>query len=246
LRQVCDACIRASTDRRALARNQEPSDPAQVVAGRRVVLEMGVAEQRQSTMRQRAARLLAIVALAALHVLLLLQLFSVRPAQPPQSSAALNIRFIDPEPPPTRTLPGSPAPHPTEQTRRSERRDTSVSVAPAPGPPAAPSIDWWAEAQRAAAAVATDQPHAQRDTAEPSSHYKAKPFPWDKTRTERVTMLPQGGTRIRLSEKCALVIAPLPIIGCGGGQRTERREDLFDGMNAPAREGDWQDSASVP
>lgn len=41
---------------------------------------------------------------------------------------------------------------------------------------------------------------------------------WDTVATHRIVELPQGGTLIVLDERCSLVIAPLPIVGCWLGR----------------------------
>ena len=58
--------------------------------------------------------------------------------------------------------------------------------------------------------------------------------------TERVDLIPGGGTLIRLNDNCALALAPLPMLGCWLGRR-EANAHLFDGMNAasPADDPVW-------
>jgi hypothetical protein len=41
---------------------------------------------------------------------------------------------------------------------------------------------------------------------------------WDYAATHRIEQLPQGGTVIALDERCSLVIAPMPIVGCWLGR----------------------------
>jgi hypothetical protein len=111
----------------------------------------------------------------------------------------------------------------------------------------APLIDWRAEAQRAAAVAAEGPPEQKQfgPRADTPTAPKSKPFGWDKTHTERVQALPEGGILIRLSDNCAMVIAPLPLAGCSLGKR-KARGDLFDGMKEPPRAGDWKDAEGVP
>jgi hypothetical protein len=121
-----------------------------------------------------------------------------------------------------------------------------VSVPPSV-PPRVPLIDWKAEAQRAAASVSTESsPYESFDPSErPAPEPKQKPFGWDPTQTQKVEALPQGGILIRLSDNCALVLAPLPMGGCGIGKR-KARGDLLEGMSAPRRAGDWKDDSRLP
>lgn len=201
-------------------------------------------------MRHHAGRSLAIVALAGVHLLVLLQLFNVRPPVRSDASDGLAVRFIPaPAPPPpiptplqpARTRPAHSAPSPATPT-------TQATIAPPePTPPVAPLIDWRAEAQRAAAAVGVQslEPRSFGPRAEAPTSPKPKPFGWDRTHTERVQALPEGGILIRLSENCAMVIAPFPLAGCSLGKR-QARGDLFDGMKEAPRPGDWKDAEGVP
>jgi hypothetical protein len=109
--------------------------------------------------------------------------------------------------------------------------------------------DWLAEGSAAAAGVAATDGATIRSfgTAERPAPRprKAKPFGWDKTHTQRVEAMPGGGISIRLSDRCSLILAPLPLAGCSLG-KIEARGDLFDGMKAPVEPGDWKGSASEP
>jgi hypothetical protein len=201
-------------------------------------------------MRHLAGRSLAVVALAGVHLLVLLQLFSVRPPVRSVASVGLAVRFIPaPAPLPKHDLP--PLPAPTQPERRAPRvtppADETTNSPSEPTPPVAPLVDWRAEAQRAAAA-AVDEPSVQKPfgpRAQAPLAAQPKPFGWDKTHTERVQALPEGGILVRLSDNCAMVIAPLPLVGCSLGKR-KARGDLFDGMKEAPRPGDWKDAEGVP
>jgi hypothetical protein len=96
--------------------------------------------------------------------------------------------------------------------------------------------DWAAAAARAATRAAAGD-SASVATREPR---RTRPFGWDKSRTERWSFPDSGGTAIRLSERCQLVLNPLPVGGCSLG-RIVPRGDLFDGMDDPVGWGDWKD-----
>ena len=101
--------------------------------------------------------------------------------------------------------------------------------------------DWRADGARAAAAVAAaDKANVRQFGIAPGLPDKPrqiKSFGWDRAHTQRVEALAEGGIRIRLSDRCGLVLAPWPVGGCALG-RIDARGDLFDGMTAPARLGD--------
>ena len=116
------------------------------------------------------------------------------------------------------------------------------------GPPVnedGPSIDWSGAAERAAAGAATEPGRAPRDlgalTRTAPKPRAARPFAWDKSRTEQVTALP-GAIRLRLGSHCEMVFAPLPIGGCSLG-KIPARGDLFSEMAAPSEPGDWRDDS---
>ena len=109
------------------------------------------------------------------------------------------------------------------------------------------SADWFSDGERVAASVAAADGTGVRDfgmAKRPLDRQrKAKPFAWDKTHTERVAALPGGSIRIRLSDRCAVVFAPLPLGGCSLG-KVAARGDLFEGMSGAVEPGDWQDTAA--
>jgi hypothetical protein len=86
--------------------------------------------------------------------------------------------------------------------------------------------DWVESARRAAARIAAESP--QREADRPGNG-SAKPFEWDVSSTRRWEPAPEGGTVVRLSDRCQIVFAPLPIGGCALG-KIEARGDLFDDM----------------
>jgi hypothetical protein len=112
--------------------------------------------------------------------------------------------------------------------------------------PIAP-IDWFAEGERAAASTATSAPATYRsfgkDANTSSSERRKASFAWDKTHTQRTETLPDGGTLIRLSANCVLVIKLIPLAACGLGKQ-KARGDLFDDMNKFTELGDWKDNGA--
>lgn len=106
-------------------------------------------------------------------------------------------------------------------------------------------IDWAAERERAVANIAAYDAPTYRQFGPRAREPPAptpKEFAWDKTHTQRIEHLPNGGTLIRINDHCVLVIAPFPLPICGLGKRAPRG-DLFDGMRPPATPGDWKDPA---
>jgi hypothetical protein len=135
----------------------------------------------------------------------------------------------------------APDPRPTQaDTSSASRRSLIPLAAPDSTAISQPDIDWHNAASRAAArtAAAPEMNDFGFPTREPAPSEK-KVFGWDKTHTERVSALPGGGMLIRLSDNCAITLAPLPLGGCALGKR-KARGDLFDEMQAPAELGDWK------
>ena len=105
------------------------------------------------------------------------------------------------------------------------------------------SIDWAKEAQLAASrqVASLDEAHqrASRFTIK-STPQKALPKPefhWSLAHTKRIEPLPQGGTLLRINERCALVLSGglLPICSIG---KIEARGDLFEHMRDAPDSGD--------
>lgn len=146
---------------------------------------------------------------------------------------------IDPEEPP-------PPPGPNFE-RPATRAAPVVLELPAPDfaePPE--NTDWRADGARAVAGVISDESDHVRsfgtqDRPRAKSR-QAKPFGWDKTHTQRIEALP-GVISIRLSDRCSIIFAPLPLGGCSLG-KIVARGDLFDGMNAPVELPEWKKSPS--
>ena len=154
-----------------------------------------------------------------------------------ESPAVLLV--IDTEEPP-------PPPGPNFE-RPATRSPPVVLELPAPVYAELPaSTDWLADGARAIARVISGENNqvrsfGTRDRPRAKSR-QPKPFGWDKTHTQRVEALP-GAISIRLSDRCSVVFAPLPLGGCSFG-KIAARGDLFDGMNAPVELAEAKNFAS--
>jgi hypothetical protein len=113
-----------------------------------------------------------------------------------------------------------------EQARAAAKESTAIT------------IDWGEEAARSASAMVASQDAGRKQSmggsvSRESSGAPRKFFPWDETVTERVDLIPGGGTLIHLNDNCALTFTPLPMLGCWLGKR-ESNGHLFDEMSKPA------------
>lgn len=61
-------------------------------------------------------------------------------------------------------------------------------------------------------------------------------FAWDYAATHRLQALPTGATLLMLNDRCAIVFAPFPIVGCLLG-RVNTKGDLFRHMNDARDQG---------
>jgi hypothetical protein len=119
---------------------------------------------------------------------------------------------------------------------------------PAPVVPAPPSQihDWMADGQHAAGRIGAREESSVRSFGDPQREAagprKAKPFGWDKTHTQRVEVIPGIGTRVRLNDRCDLLVSLIPMVGCSLG-RIPARGDLFDEMNGAVELGSPNDFA---
>jgi hypothetical protein len=111
------------------------------------------------------------------------------------------------------------------------------------------TVDWAAEATRAAQLQAEEEELARRRAAalaaphDPAFDRTPRPpeFHWDPVHTNRVVALEGGGALIRLNDNCELVIAVvIPLIGCTLG-KIPARGDLFEHMRDAPQLGAWQD-----
>jgi hypothetical protein len=152
----------------------------------------------------------------------------------------MTLVFFDLPDAPAESEPVSRAARAASPAALGRRTTTPAVIPPSSSAISQPGIDWHDAARRSAAreAAAPEARDFGFPKREPAPREK-KDFGWDKTHTERVSEIPGGGILIRLSDNCALILAPLPLGGCALGKR-KARGDLFDEMQAPAELGDWK------
>jgi len=192
-------------------------------------------------------RILATIAVVSVHVAVLSDLLAYRvPVTQISWDESEAIALIapgseEPPPPPSISL-DTPAVRSAAAIKLQLPEIDPAALTDLPS-----SADWLSAGERVAASVAAADGTGVRDfgmAKRPTARQrKAKPFAWDKTHTERVAALPEGGILIRLSDRCQVVIAPLPLGGCSLG-KVAARGDLFEGMSGAVEFGDWQDAAA--
>ena len=119
------------------------------------------------------------------------------------------------------------------------------SIADAPStsivPPqlARPQIDWAREAEISASRQLTQDEEARRlaapfshDFTEPPRNRPTPQFGWSRAHTQRIEPLKNGGTLIRLNDRCVLVFAVMVLPICQIG-KIPARADLFEHMDDP-------------
>jgi hypothetical protein len=191
--------------------------------------------------RQRRLGIAAIV--AAVHGLLCWLLLSAEsPLLLPAKLPDLEMIFILPPSPPTADAPNrSPANRSEGDGSRRQPPPRSASANPLQPPllhdqdnAIHPPIDWDGELSRAAKdAVPASPSPPPRDFGIPhrtAPSAKAPEFAWDYARTHRVESIPSGGLLIHLSDRCVLVLTPLPLPFCRIGKRGPNGE-LFDHLH---------------
>jgi hypothetical protein len=184
----------------------------------------------------------ALVLLAHVAAYIALRGFHWPTASITWNESPATLLEIEPEPEP-------PPPPGPDFARPAAHSPPVVLELPDPDFAAPPeSIDWLANGARAAADVIAGEgdrvrPFGIPDRPAPQPR-RVKPFGWDETHTQRVEVLP-GAIAIRLSDRCSVIFAPLPMGGCSLG-KIPARGDLFDGMNAAVKLPEWKNSASGP
>ncbi len=196
---------------------------------------------------KRNSRAVVIVLVGAMHVLIFGLMCHGRTEQPAADEdgpAETTLVFFDlPTEKSHRDADRSPAI--ALRHTRITRATTSASSPNEPPPPSqsestAPvAVDWASEAQVAAAHQIEAEDAARRaGTALAPDRYRletppvaAPRFDWDYAATHRIESLPGGGLVINLSDRCAITIVYLTILGgCKIGE-IEARGDLFSHMH---------------
>jgi hypothetical protein len=192
---------------------------------------------------KRSVRGIAFVAAALVHVglIALLAMPLKRPTEDAVEAPRMVLVFIDAEArrAPNEPLQSStpslrlPAPDVTVELPRIEPGNT-ITMPPEEAP-RSPPIDWTQETRSAAARMAESLETERRRKGKyaPDPRF-ARPTPrpefgWDRSRTHRIESLPEGGTLIRLNDRCALVLSGFLIPMCKLG-KIPARGDLFDHM----------------
>jgi hypothetical protein len=194
---------------------------------------------RSDVFRWDRARVLALLAIFALHLALIALLWrstiAVRTEEP---APAMQIVLLLPSP--------VERPTPSPRTREPaeiqplvppERAAPSEGV-PAEGsnaPSAAPLVDWQREGIDAAHREAQAHPL-------PPLEEKRKPFAWSHSHIKRIEKV-EGAYLLWLSDQCALVNFIFP--ACKLGKKPPRG-DLFDGMKQALAEADETPSVPAP
>jgi len=198
--------------------------------------------------RNPGVRILASIAVLSAHVAVLAELLAHRmPVAQISRDESGAIALIDPgreEPPPPPSISlDTPAAWPAAAIKLQPPEIDPAALTDSPS-----ASDWRSAGERVAASVAAADGISVRafgTTKRPmDKQLKALPFAWDKTHTQRVETLPEGGIRIRLSDRCGMVFAPLPVGGCSLG-KVAARGDLFAGMSAAVEPGDWRHTATM-
>jgi hypothetical protein len=188
--------------------------------------------------RQRRFGIAAVV--TALHALLCWLLLSAKPPLVlPAKSPDLEMIFTLP---PTRPMVDAPNRSERAGGHRQAPPQSASADQPQPAPlhdqdnAIHPPIDWAGELSRAAKdAVPASPSPPPRDFGFPhptAPPLKAPEFAWDYARTHRVESIPTGGLLIHLSDRCVLILAPLPLPFCRIGKK-EPNGELFEHLHDP-------------
>jgi len=119
-----------------------------------------------------------------------------------------------------------------------------------PAEPTQPTPDWRAQAaetaQLSAQHIVETEDAAKRQANALTAHIKplvpdrvpGPGFGWDRAATHRISPMPGGGFVYAFSDRCQLMIFPMPFIGCRIG-KTKANGDLFKYLHPPVKFGDW-------
>jgi hypothetical protein len=139
--------------------------------------------------------------------------------------------------------PAAPSPTRTARSSTSPVRTAPITLPPEPPTnrslPEPPRIDWAREAEISASRQLEKDERAKR-LAAPFSHdfsaetptHRTPEFRWSRAHTQRIEPLENGGTLIRINDRCAVVLAGMLFPVCAIG-KIPVHDDLFEHMNDP-------------
>jgi hypothetical protein len=145
------------------------------------------------------------------------------------------------------TYTGSP---PRAQRSRRTQPPSLPTLAQPPPSPNKPSKINWAEEAKSTAIQEVEREEQERRRNEALAPPKSalfgpkaasgSPFHWYRAGTHRLELLKNGGMLINLSDNCALIIFPFPLLGCTL-EKIPARGDLFDHMRDAPEFGTWKE-----
>jgi hypothetical protein len=203
-----------------------------------------------------ASRVIAIGAVLVLHVAMLALLMSGRVPRLDSyiDDTAMTLIVLPPAASPRVVVPERTTPVPA-RARESGAAPSAIPTETTPPIEERAPIDWTREAELAANhqvdAVEIERRRARGFTPgaqsrEPEvARTPAPDFAWSKAATQPIEQLPEGGTLIRLNDRCVIVIYVIPMPFCGIGE-IPANGDLFEHMNDPPVIGDWKDDSALP
>jgi hypothetical protein len=196
--------------------------------------------------RHRLGKTLLFCLLALLHAALMLALWrSAIHLHTRNDIEALQLLILPAQPAAPQGAAAASTAAPQHPTPRAARANAPAATRPLPAasPQAAPenpaTIDWTREAQSVAqqqaqlAALLPPRALDDRERHEVPGQKTVKPAPqfgWDPLHGHRVDMS-GGALVVRLNERCAIVLMPLPLFACAVGGVIPVRGDLFDHMH---------------
>jgi hypothetical protein len=189
----------------------------------------------------RWSRLIALVAVAALHAAMLGSISARAPRIGANTNdPAMTLVQLPPVTQPPAVV-SERATRPAMPSSEIWTPPPTLSTESTPAGMEGVPIDFAHEAKLAArrAADAIELEH------EPETVRKPPPeFGWSKT-AQRVEALPEGGVLIRLSERCVVVVSLVVLPACAVGEIPANGK-LFEHMDDAPTLGDWKDDSALP
>ncbi|HEY6620904.1 MAG TPA: hypothetical protein VIY68_15265 [Steroidobacteraceae bacterium] len=191
--------------------------------------------------RRQTRTLLTLATVLGAHLVVLWLLMSSHQFSMKARSEILQLVWVPQRPQsdlplePRATIQG---PSKTVPRHRIDRMPDSPSIAPLPkevDSATHPTPDWSQELQLAAKNAVAKELERKKHEADfthvfPTQPKKPPQFAWNYAATHRIEALPQGGLVIHINDNCALLIFPLPFIGCSIGKRPANG-DLFEHLH---------------